>query len=347
MAIRSYYITDDNLGSYGKIIATGINEEDIFIPTGKRAQYGIVNFSKSYIRNPYYFGNSNINLYRLIYDDINRLFDIKKLNTNDSVSVSVFDDCLVFADKRSTTGIGPYDADYSSSFCKTMPKNRYFLYNSTGAISENSDQLIIGSSPDGVNDYDVAVPVDQSLSGNYGYDMYLLHCSDEQINGSIFTIIRGDGTAQQGKDPFGTSGASFSVTDYGPFFTDVSSTNDLADRTKFSIGSLNATTGNWASVMGTDIPVVEDVQSIVFVSENADFVPPDEYDFEIEDDGDMFLTFTTALTAAEADDMCIVLVRNDSPDVSVKFPDGFAGNGFYATMKNISYSIVEMNYRSR
>lgn len=350
MAIRTYYISDDNLGLYGKIVATGIDDSvDTFIDTGVQSQYGIVNFSKSYIRNPYCFGDNNIYLYRVAYyDNVSKTFDISELNADINVTISAFGDSLIFADRRKTTGRGPYSVDFSDSFCKTIRKNKYSLYDSTGIGEDLLNKVSLSSDPANISGSFV-LPVNKSSIDDYGYDIYMLYSKYEEISGDVFAVIRGDNISAAGKSPFGISGAVFNTTEYGPSFTDVSALQNpvLPDRTMFHLGNLGTRGGDWAIPMISDIRVVTQVQPIVFVDATTTFMPPSMYEFEIDDNNDMYITFNTALTIPEVSFMTIVLLRDDTPEINLKTQNGFTSDGFYLETENISYSVINANYRVR
>jgi hypothetical protein len=334
-------MTDDNIGSFGKIEATGLmSSGEVFVETNKQAKYGIINFSKSYTRNNYSFGNSDIYLYKLIYNDEENTFNIYEVKSGgEQVGISAFGDSIVFCDKRTTTGTAPtYTVDFTNSYCKTI-RNNYKIFDDAGTNEDVLNTLVLGV--DSSNSF--IIPIDKSTSYDYGYDMYILYSKYEKIEGEIFAIIRGNGIDFNGKEPFGSQESEFTVEDYGIAFEDVAT-----ERKRFKICNIDNNTGDWSeAVASEDVLSINSIQTIVFLDEDCVFKQPSEYEVEIDDDKNVFIEFDEALSEDEAQNMIVILIRDDSPEIEMKTPDGFASNGFYFEINNIPYPLINANYRVR
>jgi hypothetical protein len=335
MSIKRPIISDDSYEVYGKIISEGMGADgEYHIALGIQPQYGIVNFSKSYIRNPYWYGTSNISLYKLVYDSGDACYMFSDVDNISSLkTVSSFSKFIVFGDLRTTTGVGsPYDVSYNDN-CSTYGINS-FQANITTADLDIFDSIKILSN----------VGIDKNTI-NIGQDLYVLASETEDIHADICGIIRGDGVTITAKEPHGESGTLFNVIGEGTTITDISEEKGAAEKSYFLIGDTTIFS-----------PTIEAVEPIVFVGNGTDgvilkesssytfYIGEEDYDYD-EESTKMYLYFNESLTDDELAQLTVVLVRAQMPDVTIKYPGGFDEDGVYIKHKNFPYAKMELNYR--
>ncbi len=339
MANRRFEKGPSNVEAFGKIIVEGTGSSDHFeVNLGFKPQYGNVSFCKSYTRNPFWFNDFDLNIFRLVQKSDNESFMIFGLDKFYSSPISAFSDAILFADRRVTTESenNKFDVSYSDSFCRVINKNSWSFINSCGYGFNTFDSVKLNFN----------LSIDKNFQFNEGYDLYLLVSPNESIFGDIFALIRGNGEESIGKMPFGGEDRFNHPLDFGVFYSDISEEFGVDERSMFSVGNLNRTTGDWANVIGTpQCSLVSIVEPIIFLGEEQKFKSPKEYDFWIEEDGKMFISFASSLSQEEVGQMTIVLVRADLPEIKMKIPGTFTENGFQVEHKNFSYQRMELNYK--
>jgi hypothetical protein len=313
MALRRFHTATSNQETYGKLIVDGMDEQDgtVNIALDYQPQFPLVGFARSYQKNPFWFSKTGLNIYRLVDSGTPETYDIYQLNSDAAPVVlpNAFSDAIVFADWREVTDVrGTLTADYTNSYCKTLSKNSWHFLSSTDDAIE---QVVL----------DLPVTIDRHARNGDGHDLYILISERESILGDIFAIIRDSKTA------YGSSGTTWDTAIQGVVLT------DLGSSTSFSLGNIS---DDFASAPATTL-----VEPVIF-TDTAATQATSGYNFYIEDNGDMILSFDTATAAT-----CVVLVRADLPLATVKYPGGLHSDGFDVSYENFPYSRMELNTRTK
>jgi len=322
MALRRFHTASSNQETYGKLIVDGLNDNSgtINIEVNYQPQFPLVNFARSYQRNPFWFSKGGLNIYRLVDSGVSNTYDIYMLNSNSAPAImpNAFSDAVVFADWRVVTdNMGTLTADYSDSFCKTLSKNSWHFASTT---SDEIEQVVL----------DIPVTIDRSVSSGGGYDLYMLISEQESILGDIFAIIRDN------KVPFGSNASVWDTpnTVQGIIITDIGNYEANYDGTNYSLGNI--------SDDFTLAAVSQIVEPVIFTTASSTQVT-DGYQFYIEDDGVLLLDFDSTTNVSG---MCVVLIRADLPLATVKYPSGLHSTSFDVTYDNFPYSRMELNTRT-
>jgi len=322
MALRRFHIASSNQETYAKLIVDGLNDDSgtINVEVNYQPQFPLVGFARSYTRNPFWFSKGGLNIYRLVDSGVANTYDVYMLNSDSAPATlpNAFSDAIVFADWREVTDVlGTLTADYSDAFCKTLSRNSWHFSSSS---SDEIEQVVL----------DVPVTIDRSATTGGGYDLYMLISEQESIFGDVFAIIRDD------KVPFGSTGTTWDTasTTQGVIVTDIGDYEGSYNGVNYNVGNIST---DFASAASASI-----VEPVIFTGTAATQVT-DNYEFYIEDDGNLMLDFdsTTALG-----DMCVVLIRADLPLATVKYPGGLHADSFDVSYENFPYARMELNTRT-